>query len=1174
MKAKNERAQDTQLPASEAGPSAVANGSEWESQDDLSVLLGSIADAVIKSRDGVIVWCNDRVEDIFGYSKEELLGTDGGKIYPRVAEYPRRGEWARNATEKRGHFRGRTEVTKKDGTTGFVEFSISRIPGREPPEFVTVAADVTRRVLAQQELQQAKDELERRVAERTADLEGANEGLRRSEERFRALIENSSDGITVVDAEGNVKYESPAVARINGYEPRERLGRYWLDLVYPDDIRKVSDGLRRLLRKPGGTERRDVRILHKDGTWRMLEIVARNLLDDPAVGGIVVNQRDITERKKGEERLTALYAALNASADGVIIIDAEGTVKDVNEAVFRGQGYSTKDEMVGRNALDFIVPEDRDRVMASVEQMAASGHVENVEYSVLTRDGEPVSVESNGLALRGDDGGLLGCVIIARDVRERKKALEALRASEEKYRAVVENANEAIVVAQDGMLKFFNAKTLEITGFDRRDLRAKPFIELIHPDDRQMVVERHLRRLQGERFPSVYSFRVVGKSGKVAWVEINAIAITWEGKPATLNFLSDITQRKEAEEAILEAERRYRAIFNNRLLMVYVMDGQGTFLDASDFALERLGYARDDLGKVSMVDILHPDDLARAVETMVGLLETGYQEQPIEYRLIARSGEMIHVVASSIPLDRSHDHYLELGIALDITESKRAEVQIRESEEKLRRYLEMSPDGIYIADRKATFLYGNRAAGMLVGCPREELIGRSWLDLDLLPPEYFDKASRLLGANAAGKPTGPDEFELKRKDGTRVAVEISTYPIGEGDNLEVIGIARDITERRRMEQALRESEENLRALIDNAPEAITAYDLAGTVIDCNRKGEEMLGYSREEMVGRSMFEIGAIPDDYVPRASRALEKGKWDRSARPFEFDLLRKDGSRITVEATTITVERGGRTEIICIARNVTERKHMEQQLQLAGRLAAVGELAAGVAHELNNPLSAVQGFAQYLAERDGVDEATRSDLNTIFKEAQRATKITGNLLSFARKHAPEKSFLSINDVLERSLELHAYRMRVNNVEVVTELDPDLPSTMADFHQMQQVFVNVVTNAEQAMTQERDGGRLVVKTEQVGGMIRVVFADDGPGMSNEVLKSVFDPFFTTKEVGKGTGLGLSICYGIVQEHGGRLYAESEAGRGATFVVEIPVVTEDAQARAEADLSGRRRPAP
>ena len=235
-------------------------------------------------------------------------------------------------------------------------------------------------------------------------------------------------------------------------------------------------------------------------------------------------------------------------------------------------------------------------------------------------------------------------------------------------------------------------------------------------------------------------------------------------------------------------------------------------------------------------------------------------------------------------------------------------------------------------------------------------------------------------------------------------------------------------------------------------------------------------------------------------------------------------------------------------------DKQRMEQQLHLAGRLAAVGELAAGVAHELNNPLAAVQGFAQLLASRSDLDESIREDIDSIYREAQRAAKITQNLLSFARRHNPEKRLISVNDALAQSLDLHTYSMRVNNIEIMVELDPDLPKTMADFHQMQQVFVNIITNAEQAMTDAHGQGKLSVKTQTIGQNIRISFADTGPGMPKENLDRIFDPFFTTKEVGKGTGLGLSICFGIVHEHGGRLYAKCKSGKGATFIVDMPII--------------------
>jgi len=217
---------------------------------------------------------------------------------------------------------------------------------------------------------------------------------------------------------------------------------------------------------------------------------------------------------------------------------------------------------------------------------------------------------------------------------------------------------------------------------------------------------------------------------------------------------------------------------------------------------------------------------------------------------------------------------------------------------------------------------------------------------------------------------------------------------------------------------------------------------------------------------------------------------------------------------------------------------------------------LAAGVAHELNNPLAAVLAYAELVNERDDLDETLKADLQTIYDQAHRASKITGNLLSFARRQKPETRLVSINEVIEKSVELNAYRMRVNNVEIITDLDPELPMTMADFNQMQQVFVNIITNAEQAMTEAHNQGIVSIKTEKENGTIRAIFSDDGPGIPKENLSRLFDPFFTTKEVGKGTGLGLSICYGIIREHKGQIYAKSNGDGGATIFVEIPAISE------------------
>jgi len=216
------------------------------------------------------------------------------------------------------------------------------------------------------------------------------------------------------------------------------------------------------------------------------------------------------------------------------------------------------------------------------------------------------------------------------------------------------------------------------------------------------------------------------------------------------------------------------------------------------------------------------------------------------------------------------------------------------------------------------------------------------------------------------------------------------------------------------------------------------------------------------------------------------------------------------------------------------------------------IAELAARVAHELNNPIATVLVYVQLLLARGNVDEITKEGLETIYREAQRASAITAALLSFARRGKPERALISIQEVIQRSLELYIPRLRANNIELVVKLQPDIPRTMADPHQMQKVFANIIINAEQAMIEAHGKGKLYIKAQVVGEIIRITFDDDGPGIPQHNFKSIFDPFFTTRET--GLGLGLSICCAILESHGGCIYAMNKLGQGATFGVEIPIV--------------------
>ena len=255
--------------------------------------------------------------------------------------------------------------------------------------------------------------------------------------------------------------------------------------------------------------------------------------------------------------------------------------------------------------------------------------------------------------------------------------------------------------------------------------------------------------------------------------------------------------------------------------------------------------------------------------------------------------------------------------------------------------------------------------------------------------------------------------------------------------------------------------------------------------------------------------------------------------------------------------VRRGAGWELIKSSgrKQAEEReKRLQQELILNGRLASIGRMASGMAHEMNNPLTGVIGFAQLLMKKDIPDDVRR-DLQMIHSEAQRAAKVVEGLLTFARRRKSVREYIDINEIISGVVELRSYEMRVNNIQVVSQLVPDLPRTVADAAQIQQVFLNIILNAEKEMIGAHGKGRLLIKTEKAGDIIRACFTDDGPGISEENLDKVFDPFFTTREVGNGTGLGLSICHGIVTQHNGRIYARSKPGEGATFVVELPIVS-------------------
>jgi len=308
------------------------------------------------------------------------------------------------------------------------------------------------------------------------------------------------------------------------------------------------------------------------------------------------------------------------------------------------------------------------------------------------------------------------------------------------------------------------------------------------------------------------------------------------------------------------------------------------------------------------------------------------------------------------------------------------------------------------------------------------------------------------------------------------------------------------------------------------------------------QGLETLGKICSKTTTVPIVVLTGLDDEAI--ANQAVHKGAQDYLLKDDINDRLLWRVMRYAIERKRMEAEKGE-----------TERK-----AQLASRLASVGELASGAAHEINNPLTGVIGCAQLLLARKGIPEDIRQDVEIINEGAQRVANIVKKLLVFARQTRPEQRYVNINELIRNTLDLQAYALAATNIKVSLQLARDLPMTIADPGQLQQVFLNLIMNAETEMKLAHDKGKLVIKTEHVDNIIRISFKDNGPGIAKENLESIFDPFFTTREVGEGTGLGLSICYGIMKEHGGRIRAESEPGKGATLIIELPV-TDDGQRR-------------
>jgi PAS domain S-box-containing protein len=499
-----------------------------------------------------------------------------------------------------------------------------------------------------------------------------------------------------------------------------------------------------------------------------------------------------------------------------------------------------------------------------------------------------------------------------------------------------------------------------------------------------------------------------------------------------------------------------------------------------------------------------------------------------------------YLVSTSRVHGASGESLQTIHVLKDITDRREAERRYRELFDNIQ-------EGLFFSTPGGRFVEVNDALVTMLGySSREEL-----LQVDIPSQVYFSPEQRERHAEAMEKDGHMRNFEatLRRKDGSPIYVLINAFGMYDnlGRLLQIRGLMLDVTGLHTYQSELQRERDFSGKILSNTQSLILVADTAGLISYANRRWYEA-GFEQRELLGRPLLELAA--PGYVRPLSDALQAILNGGQVDNLELQIMRGNGhaGQFSVNLSPMRDEQGNINSIVVVMTDITDSAELRGKLVHAEKMAAVGQLVSGVAHEVNNPLTAILGFADLLLENPDLPATALKDLRVILQEAQRTKQIVQNLLSFARQMPPQRNPVQLNLILRRTIQLRSYDFNSHGVEIIEHLDEGLPDVIGDAHQLQQVFLNILNNAYDAVHEVGRPARIEIMSTKVGDAVEVSFSDNGYGISHP--DRIFDPFFTTKEVGKGTGLGLSICYGIVKEHGGEILCHNNAdGPGATFIV-------------------------
>ena len=650
-----------------------------------------------------------------------------------------------------------------------------------------------------------------------------------------------------------------------------------------------------------------------------------------------------------------------------------------------------------------------------------------------------------------------------------------------------------------------------------------------------------------------------------------------EEQSAASRYLSEVLDARENLEARVSERTRELAVSEQRFQdvaeaageYIWETDAMGRFTFVSDRVSAVLGYApRDLIGRAPMD--LAPEEDAAMVRAHFANHGTDTPFTGIEHRSYTRDGRLVWLSASGVPVRDERGRFVgHRGAAHDITERRVAEESLR----KMSLVIEQGAEIVIITDTSGVIEYVNPAFTALFGYEAEEVIGKTpaVLRSGMLPDETYAELWRTIRAGG----TWRGEICNRAKDGGLYWNLVSIFPLRDahGAVTHYVGLQSDISERKRSEQALLAGEARLRAVMNSVADAIITSDAQGIIDMVNPAAERLFGYEAGELLGADLRMLMPSPyrDEHAAYMERYLTTGEGriiGRSGR--EVTGLRKDGSEVPLELAVGEIRTREERRFVGVLRDLTERKRAERELERARqqyfhreKIAAMGQLAAGIVHEVGNPAAAISGAVSALRQRvdaspTKVDEAVERNLELIAEQSHRLAAMTREISDFARPRETRRSLLDLNQVVRGAVSIMRYDARVQDAQLTLDLDPELPALRASQDQLTQVVLNLVLNAADACESKPNGeGRIQVRTGRAGDRALLLVGDNGTGMDAETIEHAMDPYFSTKGQDRGMGLGLALCHDIVEEHGGEITIQSLAGSGTTVRVLLPLEGED-----------------